>query len=186
MRDPVALVLYATKHGHTATIAERIADQLTELGVDAALRHLDADADPSPGDYDAVVIAASVHGGAHARDVRDYASRHRTLLSNRPSALVSVSLTAADDSDESRAATRQVIDELLDDTGWIPTTTLAVAGALQYREYDIVSRLVMRLIAARYGGSTDSTFDHEYTDWEALDRLIASFATTVTSHATPA
>ncbi len=64
---------------------------------------------------------------------------------------MSVSLTAADATDESRTATRELIDDFLDDTGWTPDTTLPVAGALQYQEYDFVTRLVMRLIASRHG-----------------------------------
>jgi menaquinone-dependent protoporphyrinogen oxidase len=30
----------------------------------------------------------------------------------------------------------------------------------------------MKRIARASGGSTDTSRDHEYTDWEALDRLV--------------
>jgi menaquinone-dependent protoporphyrinogen IX oxidase len=34
----------------------------------------------------------------------------------------------------------------------------------------------MKQIAARAGGSTDTSRDHVYTDWAALDRLVDEFA----------
>lgn len=175
MSDRTALVLWASEHGHTEKIAARIAEVLRREGVDARVQRAGHGADPSPADHDGVVIAASVHRGAHQHEVVEYARRHRTLLSARPSAFVSVSLTAADDATESRDATQQLIDEFLDETGWIPETTISVAGALQYREYDFVTRLVMRLIASRYEADTDTAHDHEYTDWDAVERFAASF-----------
>jgi hypothetical protein len=33
----------------------------------------------------------------------------------------------------------------------------------------------MRLRARRHGTSTDTSCDHEYTDWEALDRFVDEF-----------
>ena len=106
----------------------------------------------------------------------DWVKAHHTSLEPLPSAFFSVSLTAAEDTDEARAATRQCIDELLDDTGWTPTRATAVAGALQYREYDIFTRTLIRLMMRRAGHTTDITQDHEYTDWGAVERFGREFA----------
>ena len=188
MPQPTALVLYASKHGQTAKIASRIAAVLRERGVDATLRRAADGTDESPAGFDGFVVAASVHAGHHQHEIVAYAKEHRTSLGARPSAFVSVSLTAADATDESGAATRELIDDFLDDTGWVPDTTLPVAGALQYQEYDFVTRLVVRLIASRHkayaGAATDHEFtdtkhDHEFTDWEALDRFASAFALTL-------
>jgi len=43
--------------------------------------------------------------------------------------------------------------------------------ALQYREYDFVTRLVMRVLMRRAGHTTDVWRDHEYTDWDAVERF---------------
>ena len=64
------------------------------------------------------------------------------------------------------------IDVFCDESGWIPERTERVAGCLQYREYDVFTRLLMRVIAHRHGGSTDTSHDHDLTDYEQVDREI--------------
>jgi menaquinone-dependent protoporphyrinogen oxidase len=46
-----------------------------------------------------------------------------------------------------------------------------VAGRLAYTQYGFFKRWIMRAIARREGGSTDTTRDHEYTDWDAVTRF---------------
>ena len=113
----------------------------------------------------ALVLYASKHGQA-----AKIASRIAAVLRERG---VDVTLRrAAGGTDESPAGF----------DGWIPDTTLPVAGALQYREYDFVTRLVMRLITSQHESFADATHDHEFTDWEALDRFASAFASTLTHH----
>jgi hypothetical protein len=52
-----------------------------------------------------------------------------------------------------------------------------VAGALKYTRYGWLKRRVMRYIAGKAGGSTDTSRDHEYTDWEDLRVFAESLAT---------
>jgi menaquinone-dependent protoporphyrinogen oxidase len=173
------LCLYASTHGHTARIAGRIAEALRAAGLEVDLldaKHApDADPDGRPG----VIVAASLHGGRHQREVVDWVKRQRDALDGRPSAFVSVSLTAAEDTAEARDATRRCIDEFLDDTGWAPGRSIAVAGALQYREYDVSTRVLIRLMMRRGGHPTDTSHDYDYTDWDAVDRLAREFAAQV-------
>ena len=68
----------------------------------------------------------------------------------------------------------------LDDTGWIPRKTVSFAGALQYREYDFVTRLVMRVLMRRGDHPTDVTEDFDYTDWEAVERFGRTYAASLT------
>jgi menaquinone-dependent protoporphyrinogen oxidase len=50
------------------------------------------------------------------------------------------------------------------------------AGALKYLEYDFFKRALMRQIARKEGASVDTSRDHEFTDWEALDAFVQEFA----------
>jgi len=50
------------------------------------------------------------------------------------------------------------------------------AGALLYRRYNPVIRLLMRFIVGAAGGETDTSRDYEYTDWKAVERLAADLA----------
>jgi menaquinone-dependent protoporphyrinogen oxidase len=183
------LVLSASTHGHTAKIAHRIATVLREQGMDVDERRADdaASVPGAPARFDAVVVGASVHAGRHQRAVVDWIAEHRASLSARPSAFFSVSLTAADDTDEARATTRRLIDDVLDATGWVPTSRASFAGALQFREYGLPTRVIMRLMARRIEHQTGTTIDvhqdTDYTDWDAVDRFALAFAADV-RHAT--
>jgi menaquinone-dependent protoporphyrinogen oxidase len=171
-KDADALVVYASTHGHTAKIAGRIAGAMRAEGLEVDLRAVADAQDVKPGRYDLAVVGASVHKGHHQKEIVEWVREHRDALAQMPSLLVSVSLSAAED----LAAARQCIDEFLAETGWTPTRSEPVAGCLQYREYDLFTRQLMRLLMKRGGHPTDATQDYDYTDWEAVDRLAREFA----------
>jgi menaquinone-dependent protoporphyrinogen oxidase len=176
------LIIYASTHGHTAKIAARIGAALEQDGATIDLRDIRAGAhEPAPLDYDAVIAGASIHSGHHQRELVEWAERHRAGLGMRPAAFFSVCLTAADDTDESRTATRGYLDDFIERTGWTPDPATTFAGALQYREYDFATRLLMRLLMHRGQHPTDASRDYDYTDWDAVDRWAHDFAARLAS-----
>ena len=166
---PTILVLHASNHGHTTRIAGRIAEVLQRDGMAVDLRRAQRGDDPAPRDYDAVVVGASIHAGKHQQEILDWVHRHRVTLAMRPNAFFSVCLTAADDTEESRSATRRYRDEFVEATDWTPDRAVTFAGALQYREYNLFTRLLIKLMMKRGGHPTDTSRDHDFTDWEAVD-----------------
>ncbi|MGZ8562244.1 MAG: flavodoxin domain-containing protein [Candidatus Limnocylindria bacterium] len=166
---PRFLLLYASTHGQTEKIASRICEVLRDQGVDALAQEATDNAALNPADFDVVLVAASVHAGHHQREVLDWVKAHAATLNGMPSAFVSVSLSAAEDTDESREANRAYMDEFSDTTGWTPTERTPVAGALQYLEYDFMTKLLMRLTMKRGHHPTDTSQDYEYTDWEQVE-----------------
>jgi len=176
-KDADALVVYASTHGHTARIAARIAAAMREQGLEVDLRDVGDAADAEPERYGAVVVGGSLHKEHHQKELVRWVSRQRDALEQVPSIFLSVSLSAAEDSDESRAAVRRCIDAFCDETGWTPTRSEAIAGCLQYREYDVFTRQLMRLLMRRMGHPTDASHDYDYTDWNAVDRLGREIAT---------
>ena len=165
------LVLYASTHGHTGKIAERITKA---IGPAAELRTIDAA--PAPFGYDAVVVGASVHAGHHQKAVRKWLHEHAAALNRMPSAFFSVCLTAADDTDEARADAQHYVDQTLTEAGWEPRLVQSFAGALQYREYDFFTRLLIKLMMKHGGHPTDTSHDHDFTDWDAVERFGAECA----------
>lgn len=180
------LVVYATREGHTRRIAEHVAATIRARGeevdvVDAA--NLPPGLDVSR--YRGVVLAASLHIGKHEREMVDFVKANRAALERIQSAFLSVSLTEAGVEDrtapfELRAKAaedvKRVVDAFLHETGLHPSRVWPVAGALMYREYGVIKRFVMKLIAKRTGGDTDTSRDHDLTDWEALDGFVAAMA----------
>jgi menaquinone-dependent protoporphyrinogen oxidase len=62
--------------------------------------------------------------------------------------------------------------DFLERTGWRPTLTKHVAGALRYRDYNWFKRLAMRRIVRKAGGDIDTSRNYEYTDWNDLDAFV--------------
>ena len=180
-RKPV-LVLYATREGHTRRIAEHIAATVRARG--AAADVADAARLPSGfslSSYAAAVVAGSVHQGKHERELADFVRKHRAALEQMPAVFLSVSLSEAGAEDpaaspERRAQAaldvRKMIETFLAETGWQPSKVRAVAGALLYSKYNFLIRFVMKRIARAQGASADTSHDYEFTDWEALDRIV--------------
>lgn len=182
---PKILILYASTHGQTAKIADRIGATLGADGAQAEVRAV-GDAPADIAGYDGVIVGASVHAGKHQSEILDWLGVHWERLNELPSAFFSVSLAAADDTDEAREATREIIEDVPELTGWTPHTTTAIAGALQFSKYNLATRVLMRLIARRHEPAADLHHDTEYTDWDAVERFAHAFAQTVTAAAAPA
>jgi len=163
------LIVFASTHGHTGKIAARIHEIITAEGHRAELRDVASATGLKPTDYDAVIVGASIHAGHHQKKLVEWATQHATALNMVSSAFFSVCLTAAEDDDESRAATRAYLDEFEEHTGWTPRMRTTFAGALQYREYDFMTRLLMRIMMKRGDHPTDTGRDYDYTDWDAVE-----------------
>jgi menaquinone-dependent protoporphyrinogen oxidase len=170
-------LLYGTTEGQTGIIAERMAAVLDEAGHDPVLFHAGhRPAGFSLAGYDAVVIGASVHVGSHQRYIIRFVSDHVDELNSLPSAFFSVSLTAAEGSAEAWETARSMLETFLAETGWEPDATAVVPGALTYSQYGTLKRFVMKRIAKRAGGDTDTSRDYEYTDWDEVESFAATFA----------
>ncbi len=174
------LIVYASTHGHTAKIATRVAERLRAKGVEVDLHNVSAGSGAMSISADAVIVMGSIHREQHQRELVDWVKRHRISLADLPTAFVSVSLTAAEDTEEARAATRHLIDEFFEKTRWTPSRSIPVAGALQYREYDFFTRTLMRLLMKHMGHPTDTSHDYDYTDWDGVDRMADDFAASLT------
>ncbi len=174
------LIVYGTTEGHTAKIARHIAQLATGRG--HAVEVVDGRRAPqgiAPGAFDAVMVGASIHFGAHPRCVRAFVRAHRPLLEQLPSAFFSVSLAARGPRERQLREARDNVRKFLRQTGWQPGRTAMFAGALCYSRYSPVKRPVMRLFMKLAGGDTDPSRDYEYTDWDAVTRFAEAFLDTL-------
>jgi menaquinone-dependent protoporphyrinogen oxidase len=180
-------VFYATREGQTRRIAEHLASALRDRGCAVDVMNVDGGLPPGldVSRYAGAVVAASIHTGRHQRAMVEFVRKHRAALQALPTTFLSVSLSQAGVEDanasperKARAAAevRKTIDRFLRTTGWQPTRVHPVAGALLYRQYAPWLRLVMRFISGMAGASTDTTRDHEYTDWQAVSRFAGELA----------
>jgi menaquinone-dependent protoporphyrinogen oxidase len=166
-------VPYETTEGQTAKIAEYIADVIRGYGHEAQTADIKRSGHAVPGDYDAVIVGASIHMGKHDGYVGDFVRKNLALLERLPSAFFSVSLAAHGDTAEAE----NYVEEFEQDTGWRPTVVALFGGALLYTEYGFLKRHVMKKIARDKPGSlgTDTSRDYVYTEWDGVRRFAEDF-----------
>jgi len=149
--------------------------------------------DLSSGSYDGLILAASVYRGRHEREMVRFVRKNFGALMSRPSAFLSVSMSQAGvelsgATPEQRAVhasnVQQMLERFYKETDWRPKYVRAVAGAVLYTKYNFLVRFMMKRISKQAGGSTDTSQDHEYTDWAALDRFSEEFEGVLSTAAT--
>ena len=159
------LIVYGTTEGQTRKICQFLKEEAEKLHHTVDI--CDATDNPfSPStNFDAIIIAASVHMHKYQSAIHHYVKDHHEILNKIPSAFVSVSLTAASDDQESWQELEELTAEFLKHSGWQPRHVTQVAGALRYSKYDFFKKFIMRMIAKKESGDTDTSHDYEYTDW---------------------
>ena len=178
------LVVYGTTEGHTAKVAGAISETLHRSGAVVDVHAAD-DPAPAPDDYDAVVVAASVHAGRYQRSVRRWVKAHAAVLARKPAAFVSVCLGVLQHDPKVESDLRAILERFAAETGWRPAVSKCVAGALPYTKYGWLQRVIMRRIVEKAGGDTDTRRDFEYTDWDDLRHFAADFNSTLAAAPPP-
>jgi len=167
------LIGYGTTEGQTARIAAYIAEVIGGPGIEAQTRDLKQCEDAGLDGYDAVIVGGSIHMGEHEDYIVDFVRKNRLKLEGVPSAFFSVSLAAHGDMANAEAYLAKFEQE----TGWKPAQVRLFGGALLYRRYGFLKRLMMKkIVSDKPGGlSTDTSRDHVYTDWEEVKRFAEAF-----------
>ncbi len=172
------LLLYGTTDGQTAKIAGALGNALRTQGSDVDVVEAGRDA-PGPEGYAGIVVAASLHAGGYQRPVRQWVRTHAHVLNEKPTAFLSVCLAVLQQEPKVQQDLSRIIGRFLTVTGWQPTVTKPVAGALLYTRYNPIKRWVMKRIVQKGGGDTDTSRDYEYTDWNDLRTFADQFGSLV-------
>jgi menaquinone-dependent protoporphyrinogen oxidase len=155
------LVVYATKSGCTAGIAEQVGKTLTEKGVEATVIAAEDAGDPSG--YDAVVLGSGVRAGTWHEAARTWASDNAEQLKAMPTALFTCGLVitgGAEKSDEVRAYTDSVIAQ----TGITPVDVGLFAGWNEPKQFSFLERSIMKLMKAPQGDFRDLSAIGDWTE----------------------
>jgi menaquinone-dependent protoporphyrinogen oxidase len=116
-----------------------------------------------------------VHASGYQKAVCQWVQANLAALGDRPAAFVSVCLGVLQHDPAVDRELQAILQRFSTRTGWHPAVTKVVAGALPYTRYGWIKRFVMRRIAAKAHGDTDTTRDYEYTDWADLQGFARDF-----------
>jgi menaquinone-dependent protoporphyrinogen oxidase len=81
------LVAYASRHGATRGIAERLAETLERRGIDSTLARVEEACNPEG--YDAFIIGSAAYAGTWLKEASQFVQRHQSLFATRPTWLFS-------------------------------------------------------------------------------------------------
>ena len=172
------LIVYGTVDGHTRKIANRISERLTAGRDDVCVENSSTiSSNISVPDYDACIIAASVHDQRYPETITNFIRAKIVDLNTCPTAFISVGLAVS--LEDGHAEAQRYLDNLLNDTGWKPTMTHNAAGAVRYRKYDFFQQQIVRYIVSKDLQTSTLTGDLEFTDWQALGDFVDNFCATV-------
>jgi menaquinone-dependent protoporphyrinogen oxidase len=168
------LIVYGTTEGQTRKIAEWTATRIRGRGhqselLDSAALESDLDFET----YDAFIIAASVHQEYHQEAITNFVIAHLEVLDTKPSAFISVSLSAV--LEGARTEAQKYVDSFVSETRWRPRMTLLLGGALRFTEYDYFQEQIVKFIVMKRGHAPSTGRDREFTDWQALTDFVDGF-----------
>ncbi|WP_431783039.1 flavodoxin domain-containing protein [Streptomyces chumphonensis] len=160
------LVGFASAHGSTAEIAERIGAGLRARHVEVDVRAVEEVGDPSR--YSAFVLGSAVHDMAWLPQATDFVAAHEELLVRSPVWVFSVGMPAALRGPWKVLAPREeqhVVGELL--ARLRPHGHALFSGVVAEDHLPPAGRAIFRAMGLRFG---------DYRDWDAVDAFAADVA----------
>ncbi len=168
----IIFVGYASAHGSTREIAERIAAKLNARGHRAELKSLERIQDTNG--YDAFVLGSAVHDRAWLPHATQFVESHIDTLSARPVWLFSVGVPAALGRPLRRLAEtkgRKVIARIRDAV--FPRDHRLFSGVVHPEQLPLLGRMIFRLAGGRYG---------DFRNWKEIDIWAEDIARQLTIH----
>lgn len=178
--SPRVLVIFGTSYGQTQKIAVRIAATLQRRGcaVELCDAKLLRPAFPLE-QYTAIVVGSSIIAKGHQPAIDRFIRENIATLNSIPSAFYQVSASAGSKDERGRLSAQRLLDEFVRNHEWTPILSASMAGAINYTRYNFLLRWYMKRASAKHGGTTDTSIDHEYTDWAQVDRFALAIANTI-------
>ena len=174
------LIAFTTTEGQTRKIA-RAMQRTVETAGHAVTLHDCAERTVriKSADFDAVILAASVHHRRYQSALYDFVAAHLAALQQKPVAFVSVSLSVTLASGEAEA--QEYVSEFISETGLSVDAVHLAEGAIRYFEYSRSEASTIDLVVFK-GQKTmpERNANPEYTDWAALEAFVMRFVDQVT------
>jgi menaquinone-dependent protoporphyrinogen oxidase len=170
----VAIVIN-TRYGQTEKIALSLRQKMLPFCAQVHVFRIDNPADSMRIDlnhYDLVIIGAPVYVQKFSSELQQWVRTFSAALHSKTCALYTVSGNAADPRPGARAADDMLLRKFMNETGLLPAFVASFGGAIHFTKYNFLVRWMMKSISKKAGGSTDTSRDHELTDWNEVDGFV--------------
>jgi menaquinone-dependent protoporphyrinogen oxidase len=162
------LVTYASKHGATAEIAERIDAILQEKGFPTKLVSLEEPVDPGP--FDVVIIGSAIYIGQWRKKVVKFLKAYEQPLSEKKCWIFSTGPTGTGDPDELLKGW-EYPDGLKDTITTISPAGMTIFhGVIDEDKLNALEKMTIKLVKAPTG---------DFRDWGAVQEWAEEIAGTI-------
>ena len=120
--------------------------------------------------FDKIVVGASIRYGKHNKKVCEFVEQYEKLLENKISAFFSVNVVARK-SDKNTPASNPYLKKFLSKVSWKPNELAVFAGKIDYQQYRLLDRMMIRLIMYLTKGPTHPQTVVEFTNWDQVEQF---------------
>ena len=161
------LIIYSSTDGHTKTISERIAsflkvENLVNLVSIKEVKKIDLS------NFKNIIIGASIRYGRHSKEIYKFVKLNKNILDQKKCAFFSVNVVARKP-EKNTPETNPYINKFLKISKWKPDKIRVFAGRVDYPNYNIFDRYIIKFIMLITNGPTDTSKSFEFTDWSKVD-----------------
>lgn len=169
------LIVYFSKYGQTERIARRIGEVIQSVGHDAiAFSATEAKSIQGISGFDQVIIGSPIYVGSHSKEIARFIKRFVQDFDSIHTGFFSVSASASGDDDQ-RAEATMCMNKFLGKCNFVPKEKVIFAGGIPFLKYNWLIRWIMKRIASRAGGITDTSRNHDLTNWARVDEFAQLF-----------
>ena len=164
-----SLIIYSSTDGQTKKICEVIRENFNNkefieiLPLEDAF-HLNIN------NYDQIILGASIRYGNYKSNLFKFIKYNIKILETKKNAFFSVNVVARKN-EKNTPDTNPYINKFLKKTNWRPKKIEVFAGKVDYPNYNLFNKLVIRLIMFITKGPTDISHSYEFTDWAKVKKF---------------
>ena len=164
-----SLIIYSSTDGQTKKICEVIRENFNNkefieiLPLEDAF-HLNIN------NYDQIILGASIRYGNYKSNLFKFIKYNIKILETKKNAFFSVNVVARKN-EKNTPDTNPYIKKFLKKTNWRPKKIEVFAGKVDYPNYNLFNKLVIRFIMLITKGPTDISQSYEFTDWAKVKKF---------------
>lgn len=160
------LIVFATMHGFTGLISEKMRE---DLGDEVVLLNLRKDKYPKLSGIERVIIGGSIHAGRIQKRVKEFCERNLDELRQKELGLFICCV------EEGEIANRQLINAFPEELRMVAKSTAVFRGGFHYERMNFFDRAIVRRITGVKQSTTRVDFEAVRKFSRRMDRIFNPF-----------
>ena len=164
-----SLIIYSSTDGHTEKICRRITSFM-DIEKKIKIISLKETTKINLSQFNKIIIGASIRYGKHSKELYKFIKMNKNILDQKDTVFFSVNVVARKP-EKNSPETNPYIKKFLKISSWKPKKIGVFAGKVDYPNYGLIDKYVIKLIMFLTKGPTDTSRSFEFTDWQKVDNF---------------